>query len=44
MSNNHISTCLAQIGTNTDPLTGSINTPIYLSTAYRHAGLDQSTG
>ncbi|MFJ8262659.1 methionine biosynthesis PLP-dependent protein [Rummeliibacillus sp. NPDC094406] len=44
MTENHISTRLAQIGTNTDPNTGSINTPIYLSTAYRHAGLGQSTG
>ncbi|WP_397537911.1 methionine biosynthesis PLP-dependent protein [Rummeliibacillus pycnus] len=44
MTENHISTRLAQIGTNTDPNTGSINTPLYLSTAYRHAGLGQSTG
>jgi len=44
MTENHISTRLAQIGTDTDPNTGSINTPIYLSTAYRHAGLGQSTG
>lgn len=44
MTNNHISTRLAQIGINTDSRTGSINTPIYLSTAYRHAGLGESTG
>lgn len=44
MTENHISTRLAQIGTDTDPKTGAINTPIYLSTAYRHAGLGQSTG
>lgn len=44
MTKKHISTRLAQIGTETDPRTGAINTPIYLSTAYRHAGLGQSTG
>lgn len=44
MTENHISTRLAQIGTDTDSKTGAINTPIYLSTAYRHAGLGQSTG
>ncbi|MGG0657435.1 methionine biosynthesis PLP-dependent protein [Rummeliibacillus pycnus] len=44
MTEKHISTRLAQIGAHTDPSTGSINTPIYLSTAYRHAGLGKSTG
>lgn len=44
MTNNHIATRLAQLGTDTDSNTGAINTPIYLSTAYRHAGLGQSTG
>ncbi len=44
MTEQHISTRLAQIGTHTDSKTGSINTPIYLSTAYRHEGLGQSTG
>ena len=44
MTENHISTRLAQIGTDTDLKTGAINTPIYLSTAYRHEGLGQSTG
>lgn len=44
MTNNHIATRLAQLGTETDSKTGAINTPIYLSTAYRHAGLGQSTG
>lgn len=39
-----IETLLTQVGTNTDEKTGAINTPIYLSTAYRHAGLGQSTG
>ncbi len=39
-----IETKLAQLGNNSDPQTGAINTPIYLSTAYRHPGLGQSTG
>ncbi|MBK3495123.1 methionine biosynthesis PLP-dependent protein [Viridibacillus sp. YIM B01967] len=44
MTNNSIETRLVQLGNNTDPKTGAINTPIYLSTAYKHAGLGQSTG
>lgn len=39
-----IETLLTQVGTRTDEKTGAINTPIYLSTAYRHDGLGQSTG
>lgn len=39
-----IETKLTQLGNNSDPQTGAINTPIYLSTAYRHPGLGQSTG
>ncbi|GEK34182.1 cystathionine gamma-synthase [Kurthia sibirica] len=39
-----IETLLTQVGTQTDAKTGAINTPIYLSTAYRHEGLGQSTG
>ena len=39
-----IETKLAQLGNNSDERTGAINTPIYLSTAYRHPGLGQSTG
>lgn len=41
----HIETLLAQAGNRTDDQkTGAISAPIYLSTAYRHAGLGQSTG
>lgn len=41
----HIETLLAQAGNRTDDeKTGAISAPIYLSTAYRHAGLGQSTG
>ncbi len=41
----HIETILAQAGNRTDDVkTGAVSTPIYLTTAYRHAGLGQSTG
>lgn len=40
----NIETKLAQLGNNSDERTGAINAPIYLSTAYRHPGLGQSTG
>ncbi|BDZ31555.1 PLP-dependent transferase [Lactiplantibacillus sp. WILCCON 0030] len=41
----HLETLLAQAGNRTDDeKTGAISAPIYLSTAYRHAGLGQSTG
>ncbi|MFC6182257.1 aminotransferase class I/II-fold pyridoxal phosphate-dependent enzyme [Lactiplantibacillus daowaiensis] len=44
-NNLHIETLLAQAGNRTDDdKTGAISAPIYLSTAYRHAGLGQSTG
>lgn len=39
-----IETLLTQVGTHSDEKTGAINAPIYLSTAYRHAGLGESTG
>lgn len=44
MSNNGLETRLVQLGNNTDKRTGAVNTPIYLSTAYHHEGLGQSTG
>ena len=37
-------TVLAHIGTSSDPGTGALTTPIYLSTAYAHPGLGASTG
>jgi cystathionine gamma-synthase len=37
-------TKLAQIGNRSEETTGTVNVPIYLSTAYRHAGIGQSTG
>lgn len=39
-----IDTKLAQIGNRSEEITGTINVPIYLSTAYRHEGIGQSTG
>lgn len=40
----HIETLFAQIGNRSDERTGSINTPLYLSTAYKHPGMGQSSG
>ncbi|MBO0440459.1 PLP-dependent transferase [Candidatus Enterococcus ikei] len=37
-------TFLAQIGNHQNPVTGSINTPIYFSTTYEHPTLGESTG
>ncbi|MCM3160839.1 methionine biosynthesis PLP-dependent protein [Metabacillus litoralis] len=39
-----IETKLAQIGNRSENVTGTVNPPIYLSTAYRHAGIGESTG
>lgn len=39
-----IETKLAQLGNRKDNVTGAIVTPIYLSTAYAHPGLGESTG
>ncbi|MBM4761927.1 methionine biosynthesis PLP-dependent protein [Bacillus sp. B15-48] len=39
-----INSKLAQIGNRSETSTGTVNPPIYLSTAYRHAGIGQSTG
>lgn len=39
-----IDTKLAQIGNRSDTATGTVNPPVYFSTAYRHAGIGQSTG
>ncbi|MBU8907216.1 methionine biosynthesis PLP-dependent protein [Desertibacillus haloalkaliphilus] len=44
MNRKQLETTLVQIGNRTDERTGAVNTPIYLSTAYRHAGIGQSTG
>jgi len=39
-----IETKLAQIGNRSETATGTINPPVYFSTAYRHNGIGQSTG
>ncbi|WP_373100849.1 MULTISPECIES: methionine biosynthesis PLP-dependent protein [Pasteurellaceae] len=39
-----IDTLLAQAGNRTDERTGAVSTPIFLSTAYGHRGIGESTG
>lgn len=39
-----IETKLAQIGNRSEKVTGTVNPPVYFSTAYRHAGIGESTG
>jgi len=39
-----IETKLAQIGNRSENVTGTVNPPVYFSTAYRHAGIGESTG
>lgn len=44
MTNRSIGTRFVQLGNKSDQATGAVNPPIYLSTAYQHQGLGQSTG
>ncbi|MGO4888149.1 methionine biosynthesis PLP-dependent protein [Anaerobacillus sp. MEB173] len=44
MSKENVQTTLAQIGNRSETRTGTINPPVYFSTAYRHEGIGQSTG
>lgn len=44
MPKNSINTQLVQLGNHSDEKTGAVNPPIYLSTAYKHNGIGQSTG
>ncbi|WP_163099947.1 methionine biosynthesis PLP-dependent protein [Peribacillus alkalitolerans] len=39
-----IETRLVQIGNKSDTATGTVNPPVYFSTAYRHEGIGESTG
>lgn len=39
-----IETKLAQIGNRSETTTGTVNPPVYFSTAYRHDGIGKSTG
>ncbi|OEH92749.1 methionine biosynthesis PLP-dependent protein [Bacillus solimangrovi] len=42
--NYKIETQLAQLGNRSEEVTGTVNPPVYFSTAYRHAGIGESTG
>lgn len=44
MNKYSINTTLVQLGNHSDEKTGAINPPIYLSTAYKHHGIGESTG
>lgn len=44
MTKRSIETKLVQLGNQSDPRTGAVNPPIYMSTAYKHDGIGQSTG
>lgn len=44
MTRKSIETKLVQLGNQSDPRTGAINPPIYMSTAYKHTGIGESTG
>ncbi|MED3764623.1 methionine biosynthesis PLP-dependent protein [Ureibacillus terrenus] len=44
MTKNWIETKLVQLGNQSDSRTGAVNPPIYMSTAYRHTGIGESTG
>lgn len=39
-----VETKLAQIGNRSEKATGTVNPPVYFSTAYRHTGIGESTG
>lgn len=39
-----VDTILAQIGNRSETVTGTVNPPVYFSTAYRHTGIGESTG
>ena len=44
MARYSLETTLVQLGNHSDKKTGAVNPPIYLSTAYKHDGIGQSTG
>lgn len=44
MNRKKLETILVQIGNRSEDRTGTINTPVYFSTAYRHTGIGESTG
>jgi cystathionine gamma-synthase len=44
MNRDKLETILVQLGNRSEDRTGTINTPVYFSTAYRHTGIGESTG
>ncbi len=40
----HVQTTLAQIGNRSDEITGTVNPPVYFSSAYRHKGIGNPQG
>lgn len=44
MTKKAIETKLVQLGNQSDSRTGAVNPPIYMSTAYKHTGIGESTG
>lgn len=44
MGYKHLETKMVQLGNRSESETGTINPPVYFSTAYRHDGIGQSTG
>lgn len=44
MKNKQLATQLVQLGNRSDAKTGAVSAPIYLSTAYEHGGIGQTTG
>jgi cystathionine gamma-synthase len=44
MSKERLETKVVQIGNRSESTTGTVNPPVYFSTAYRHEGIGQSTG
>lgn len=44
MTKQSLETQLVQLGNRSDARTGAVNPPLYMSTAYEHQGLGQSTG
>ena len=44
MTQRNLETILVQLGNGSYEKTGAVNAPVYFSTAYKHAGIGESTG
>ena len=44
LTKRNVETILVQLGNGSDEKTGAVNPPVYFSTAYKHAGIGESTG